>query len=427
VDGFEDTTFSGSDNTYNLTAGADVRISMSGLQNGRYFPGSIDDVRIFDRAITDIDVKIISDFLESTNPDPADGAKIVDTSAILSWSPGPLAAEFDIYFGTNPEPGVNELVGRVSEATHVATNLAKGQTYYWRVDDVEVDGTTIHTGNVWSLWIPPKGTYNPNPVNGQEVTDTDTDLSWDANWSPVMYVVHFGTDVDQVNNIPVGVGPPWLQIGSDPGPLEPGMTYYWRIDVLYETWVIGEVWSFTVADFIVIDDFESYNDLDPADPESNRIFNVWLDGFDDPTNGSLVGYDQPPFAEQTTVHSGKQSMPMYYDNSGAAKSEATLTLTSNRDWTQEDVGLLSLWFQGDTSNAAEPMYVVLNGSAAVTNDNVNAAQIETWTEWRIDLTIFSEQGVNLTNVNTITLGLSSVTGGTGTIYIDDIRLYPPVP
>jgi len=76
----------------------------------------------------------------------------------------------------------------------------------------------------------------------------------------------------------------------------------------------------------VVDDFESYNDLDPTDPESNRIFNVWLDGLDNPTNGSLVGYDNPPFTEQTIVHGGNQSMPLYYDNS-VGNSEATLTLT----------------------------------------------------------------------------------------------------
>ena len=246
VDGVEDTTFSGSDNTYNLTAGADVRIGMSGPQNGRYFPGSIDDVQLYDKVLTDNEVKIIAGLLESTNPDPADGAKIVDSLAILTWSPGPYAAEFDVYFGTNPEPGAAELVGRVSAATHIATGLAEGQTYYWRVDDVEADGTTIHTGNVWSLWIPPKGAYNPNPADGQEVTDTDADINWDVDWSPVMSVVHFGTNADEVTNAPAGFGPPLMEPGFDPGPLEPGMTYYWRVDVFYGTWVTGEVLSFTV-------------------------------------------------------------------------------------------------------------------------------------------------------------------------------------
>jgi hypothetical protein len=124
-----------------------------------------------------------------------------------------------------------------------------------------------------------------------------------------------------------------------------------------------------------VDDFESYNDLAPAEPASNRIFNAWIDGYGDQTNGSLVGYAVPPFAEQTIVHGGNQSMPFEYDNL-AGKSEATLTLTYPRDWTE------------------------------------------------IDLQAF---GVNLTNVNTITLGLRSVTGGTGMMYFDDIGLYPPAP
>ena len=172
---------------------------------------------------------------------------------------------------------------------------------------------------------------------------------------------------------------------------------------------------------------EAYNDLDPADPLSNRIFNAWIDGFQDPTNGSLVGYDQPPFAEQTIVHSGNQSMTMSYDNSAAAKSEATLTLTSNRDWTIKGVSRLSIWYQGDAINAAETMYVTLNSIASVDNDNPDAALASGWTEWNIDLQAFADQGVNLANVTSITIGLRTVTGGTGMLYFDDIRLYPSVP
>jgi hypothetical protein len=70
------------------------------------------------------------------------------------------------------------------------------------------------------------------------------------------------------------------------------------------------------------------------------------------------------------------------------------------------------------------MYVVLNGTASVDNPDANATQVEDWTEWRVSLQDFN---VNLTNVNTITLGLRSVTGGTGSLFFDDIRLYPPTP
>jgi hypothetical protein len=115
---------------------------------------------------------------------------------------------------------------------------------------------------------------------------------------------------------------------------------------------------------------------------------------------------------------------MSYDNS-VGKSEATLTLTSNRDWTVNGVDTLTIWFIGDAANAAETLYVALNGNAIVTNDNPDAAQVTTWMEWTIDLQAFADQGVNLANVNSITLGLSSVTGGVGMMYFDDIRLYPP--
>ena len=106
-----------------------------------------------------------------------------------------------------------------------------------------------------------------------------------------------------------------------------------------------------------------------------------------------------------------------------------MTLVSARDWTEEGVGVLSLWFYGDASNAAEPMYVALNGSAVVYQDNPNAAQINTWTEWTIDLQDFAAQGVNLANVNTITIGFGDKNnlqaGGSGMVFFDDIRLYWP--
>jgi hypothetical protein len=70
------------------------------------------------------------------------------------------------------------------------------------------------------------------------------------------------------------------------------------------------------------------------------------------------------------------------------------------------------------------MYVVLNGTSGVDNPDANAAQVDEWTEWRVSL---SEFGIDLTNVNSITIGLRSVTGGTGMLFFDDVRLYPPTP
>jgi hypothetical protein len=88
------------------------------------------------------------------------------------------------------------------------------------------------------------------------------------------------------------------------------------------------------------------------------------------------------------------------------------------------INTLTIWFRGDAANAAETLYAALNGSAVVNHDNPDAALIDGWTRWNIDLQAF---GINLTNVNTLTLGLGNrnnpVAGGAGMMYFDDIRLY----
>jgi hypothetical protein len=281
---------------------------------------------------------------------------------------------------------------------------------------------------------PPLKAGSPSPSGGAvDVTQIQV-LSWSPGDNTASHQMYFGTDEEAVKNANTD-SPEYKgtrNLGSesyDAGQLEWGTTYYWRVDEVKDDSTIqkGNIWSFTTANFLVVDDFESYNDLDPAEADSNRIFNAWIDGYDDPANGSLVGYENPPFAEQTIVHGGNQSLPLYYDNS-IGYSEATLTLTYPRDWTENGVSTLSIWFRGISDNAAETLYVALNGSAVVNHDNPNAAQIEEWTQWNIDLQAF---GVNLTNVNTIALGLGNKNnpqaGGSGTMYFDDIRLYAPLP
>lgn len=94
-------------------------------------------------------------------------------------------------------------------------------------------------------------------------------------------------------------------------------------------------------------------------------------------------------------------------------------------WTHQAIGAPM------PSNEPETMYVALNGNALVYHENPNAAQIDTWTQWNIDLQEFADQGVNLTSVNTIAIGLGDKknpqTGGSGTMYFDDIQviLGPP--
>jgi hypothetical protein len=360
-------------------------------------------------------------------PDPADGAESVDVGGQLGWTAGFGAKLHTVYFGDNFDE-VDNAAGGLPQGTtnYTPDSLKMATTYYWRVDEFDVVET--HKGNVWSFTTE-GAVQSVNPSNGAvDVTQTPI-LTWTPGFG-ASHEVYFGADAGSLELKGSD------NLGSEsyePGQLEWDTTYYWRVDEANNAnadspWT-GPLWSFTTADFLIIDDMESYNDLDEGDPESNRIYLAWLDGFDNPAiNGSTVGHLDPPFAEQTIVHSGLQSMPMAYDNA-VGKSEATLTLTSNNDWTVKGVNRLTIWYRGGSANAAEPMYVALNYTAVVTNDNPDAAQAAAWTEWNIDLQAFADQGVNLTNVTSITLGLGNranpVAGGVGVMYFDDIRLYAP--
>ena len=359
-------------------------------------------------------------------PDPADGAESVGVDDSLSWTAGFGTKLHYVYFGDNFDD-VSNAAGGLPQGTTTYTpdSLKMAKTYYWRVDEFDVGET--HKGDIWSFTTE-GAVQSVNPSNGAvDITQTPV-LTW-APGLGASHEVYFGADAASLELKGSG------NLGSesyDPGQLEWDTTYYWRIDEANNAnadspWT-GPLWSFTTANFLIIDDMESYNDLDEGDPESNRIYLAWADGYDNPAvNGSVVGNDPAPFAEQTIVHSGNQSMPMAYDNA-VGKSEATLTLTSNSDWTVKDVDTLTIWYRGDSANAAENMYVALNGSAVVNNDNPDAALANEWTEWNIDLQAF---GINLANVSSITLGLGNranpVAGGSGMMYFDDIRLYPPAP
>ncbi len=363
------------------------------------------------------------------NPDPADGAESVDLNVKLRWTPGFGAKLHYVYFGDNFDT-VNNAAGALPQApaTYAPGPLQSEKVYYWRVD--EFDGAATHKGNVWAFTTP-GAAGNPQPANGATAVQMTAKLSWTPATNATSHQVYFGADKDAVRN--ATTASPEYKGNKTPGDetLDPGKlawhtSYYWRVDAAYNTGTVkGLVWSFTTAAFLLVDDFESYNDIDPPDPASNRIFDAWIDGFATPTtNGALVGNDLPPYAERTVVRSGSQSMPYRYDNN-LKTSEATLTLVYPRDWTEEGVGRLSLWFRGDPANSAERMYVALNGSAVVYHDDPAVTQTIGWSGWVIDLGTF--QGVTLTNVNTISIGLgtkgSPAAGGSGKMYFDDIRLY----
>jgi len=363
------------------------------------------------------------------NPDPEDGAGFVDLNSILAWTGGYDAKLHTIYLGDNYDDVNNATEGTpLGTASYDPGTLEREKVLYWRVD--EFDGIETYKGDIWAFTTP-GAVGNPQPANGAPDVPITAKLSWTAADNASSHEVYFGTDADAVKNAttasPEYIGPRALGTESyDPGALTLDSSYAWRVDEVYpDKTVKGLVWSFTTANFIIVDDFETYNDIDPPDPASNPIFGSWSDGYQIATNGALTADELPPYAEQTIVHGGAQSMKYLYDTNFMIP-ESTLTLDYPKDWTHEGVTKLSLWFRGGSANAAERMFVALNGTAVVYHDDTAAPRIIRWNQWVIDLTRFADQGVDLTNVSTMTIGFgtknSPAAGGTGKVYFDDIWL-----
>ena len=286
--------------------------------------------------------------------------------------------------------------------------------------------------------------WNPKPASDSvtEVTRAGP-LSWHAGDNAVQHNVYLGTertaveDADASDTSGIYRGAQDANSYSPPEGFDWGQTYYWRVDEVGIDATIskGRVWSFTTLDYLIVDDFESYNDLNIDQVGSNRIYMTWADGYDNPSvNGSTMGYPEPDFAEgehfveTEIVHGGIQSTPLFYDNSVPNYSEASAStgdLAIGQDWTAAGVEVLTIWFYGDPNNAVtEQLYVKLNGSKVVYDGDVANLTKTEWTRWDINL---SEFGINLTNVTRLDIGLErmELTGGSGVLYIDDIQLYPP--
>jgi regulation of enolase protein 1 (concanavalin A-like superfamily) len=179
----------------------------------------------------------------------------------------------------------------------------------------------------------------PQPAAGATGVSVSTALNWRPGRDAASHKVYFGTDPNAVAN---GTAPAKTVTAHafDAGSLLYGTTYYWKVDEVGTATYPGQVWSFTTQEFAVVDDFEGYNDTD------NRIYDTWIDGWTNGT-GSTVGYLQAPFAETKIIHSGKQSMPLEYNNVKTPfYSEAQRTFDTTQNWTTNGADTLSLWFQG---------------------------------------------------------------------------------
>jgi hypothetical protein len=250
-----------------------------------------------------------------------------------------------------------------------ADNLGGANAFFGVIDEVRLYDNALTAGDIGDVMFDtgrnPELAKAPKPKDMMTEVVRDAVLRWGPGCYAVKHNVYFGTSLDDVNQATVDdprgvlVGPGQAEASFDPpGLFDYGRTYYWRVDEVNEAepnspWR-GNVWTFTVRDYVLVDDFEDYSETAP-----NRIFDVWSD-FAVNNTGMTAGYFDPPYIEQTAinVHGGKKSMPLTYDNDGTVNegtsyqksgtqlySQVERTWTTGQDWTQ-DVNSLSVWYKG---------------------------------------------------------------------------------
>jgi hypothetical protein len=366
--------------------------------------------------------------MTATEPQPANGTKDM-MAPVLRWTPGAGATAHDVYLGTTAELGSADYQGQLPAAAPVyfyAPGWTPGATYYWRVDEIGADGKTIHPGDLWTFTAQALIAYLPEPADGATDASTTPTLLWQPGQVTTKHHLFFGDDRDAVAQGTAAVDKGTLTLTTfTPDPLESLTTYYWRVDEIVPDGTVrtGQVWSFLTC--LPVDDFEGY-----TDEEGSRVYETWIDGWTNNT-GSTVGYPRAPFAEQTIVHSGRQSLPLDYNNVKSPwHSEAERQWNTPQDWTFRDANTLVLYVRGAAANAPAPLYVAVEDKAGhvgmVAHPDTVLVTSTQWTQWKIPLADFTDAGVNVAAVKKLYLGVGNrskpTPGGAGRIYVDDIQV-----
>jgi internalin A len=301
-----------------------------------------------------------------------------------------------------------------------------------------------------------------------DITHTPV-LRWTAGAWAALHDVYFGQDEELVANattIDTEIYRGRQELGIvmyEPEILEWGATYYWRIDEVNFITVEAEdgtedvneiVWkgqvrSFTTAEFLVADDFELYTNNRDA---GQAVFQAWIDGLGfshpEPNNpgngtGSIVGHDiwtqgspHETIAETVIVHSGRQSMPLYYNNADEPYySQTSRTWPAPQDWNLNGMDTFELCFRGASDNGTGQLYLSIEDDAGliapIIHPDPDVVLATEWQQWSIPLADLIAAGVDVTAIRKLHIGVGDLdnpqSSGIGIIYVDDIRVIQSKP
>jgi hypothetical protein len=413
---------------------------------------------------------------KATEPFPSDRRDKIGKAPTLSWWAGEYAAGHEVYFGTDYNEvndadtgspvyiGPQPIADTNFDPCDVFGELGDCVTYHWRVDEVNdshPDG--YWTGRTWSFRTVGCCASQPWPVDYAPDEPRNVCLIWkkgecvaDANG----HHLYLGTDYNDVEDADpcttglVHNGPldsNSYQLPEDERAELLPKTYYWRVDEANDTYQsrvmdpwTGPVWEFT-AGHVVVDDFEGYNDT--SDLKATWTVRLW--------NALPTGADiDLGVAPNDPVHGGEQSMrhdyndylpPHFSEVEANAVGAKALAAELNGNWTLCNIKALVLQFYGEPNEPladSERMYVALqDGDIFPGPPRLGVAECDREAndvnEVNLDLREFEQQDVNLANIAKIYIGFGDpceiffgnpanlLSGGTGTVFFDDIRLYPP--
>ncbi|MHC4619994.1 MAG: hypothetical protein ACYTEQ_19790 [Planctomycetota bacterium] len=386
----------------------------------------------------------------AANPRPPDGTTEVHPDVVLLWKPGLYAAKHDVYFSTDFND-VNDGIALVSDDQDPNEydppgSLTLGQKYYWRINEVNVTHpNSPWPGMIWNFTI--EDGKATDAVVRHGTMPQDVNLAWTPGIFAVTHDLYFGTSFDDVNDADttssefVGNFPLDSNSYQIPYMLELGESYYWRVDENNSVYgdAKGNIWGASVRNYLVIDDFESYDFFE------YYITDRWLDGlrFPEYVNGASVSLGSSEAEPPDAVHSGKQSMWYAYDNADSwgmglpYYSEAELPFEPTTNLAEYGPKALVLYFYGDPNADANvpynQMYLKLgDGSGNIakvdyghyTGQDANDLNDDDWYEWNLDLEDFNSAGVDITDVNKLIIGFGipgsmppNTPGGIGDRYI----------
>ena len=293
------------------------------------------------------------------------------------------------------------------QARSVRMTITSGHGFIGQVGFSEVQFTSI-----------PAFPRELSPINRDELNGLDQPLSWRAGRFAVEHRVLVGdrASVEDGSADTVNTTEKSLALAD----LEYGQIKYWQvIDVAADgTLYPSDIMSFFTPDSAAIDDMESYED-----EENLEIWVTWMDGFDDPANGSVVGNGATGAPERGQVYEGRQSLPMAYDLASASFAEATQTFSPALDLTVGAPDSLGIYLLGDPNNDAASISLTVTDTGGKSHKVSHRGRAPTlspaWTLLSVAIDDLSD--VNVSSIRAITLGVERA-GATGRIFADYLHV-----